>query len=325
MQQGQQYCDRFLLVPGEDHRQGQVIDADTESTGQSHGDLDGRVSVIALTDVQQARNTANIAQLFVEKAELAAGEREDYRIGGGLLHKLGIVIAARFGAVAARNEEEMADGLTLDGLDDLVGHAEDRVSGKAHEHLPSLGIRRETGQGQRLVNQQLEVTVGDVGQAGPAGRAAREDVVLISVARFLDAVGRHQYGSGKFRELFGLILPGGSVVTIEMGVFFQTRIAVGRQHFTVGVDIDALALRLLEQFLQIFQVMAGDEDGLALFNPQGYACGRRVSVGSGIAGIEELHRPEIYRAALQHQAYPVVQSQVLSQGGGQPLLEEGNN
>ena len=46
--------------------------------------------------------------------------------------------------------------------------------------------------------------------------------------------------------------------------FFRAGIGVAGQHFTVGVDVDALALCLLEQFFEVFQVVAGDDDALAL-------------------------------------------------------------
>ena len=35
---------------------------------------------------------------------------------------------------------------------------------------------------------------------------------------------------------------------------------MGRQHFPVGVDVDAFSLRLLQQQLQIVKIVAGDDD-----------------------------------------------------------------
>lgn len=37
-----------------------------------------------------------------------------------------------------------------------------------------------------------------------------------------------------------LVLPRRAEVALEMGIFFQFRIAMGGQHFAVGVDVDAL-------------------------------------------------------------------------------------
>ena len=44
-------------------------------------------------------------------------------------------------------------------------------------------------------------------------------------------------------ELLLLVLPGGAEIALQMGVLLQLRIAVGRQHLAVGVDVDALSLR----------------------------------------------------------------------------------
>ena len=38
-----------------------------------------------------------------------------------------------------------------------------------------------------------------------------------------------------------LVLPGGTEMAIEVGIFFQSRIPVGREHFAVGIDIDAFS------------------------------------------------------------------------------------
>ena len=83
VQQGQQDDHRLLLVPGEDHRERQVVDAALEGARQGHGDLDGRVGVVALADVQQARDAADIAELQLVEAVLAAGQGQDDRSPGG--------------------------------------------------------------------------------------------------------------------------------------------------------------------------------------------------------------------------------------------------
>ena len=61
----------------------------------------------------------------------------------------------------------------------------------------------------------------------------------------LNTVGGHDDGPGKLGKFFGLILPGGAIVAIKMSMFFEFRISVAGQHFTMGIDIDALAVGLL--------------------------------------------------------------------------------
>ena len=43
-----------------------------------------------------------------------------------------------------------------------------------------------------------------------------------------------------------------------MFIFFERRIVVCRQHFGVGVNIDAGVHGLLEQHLEVAQIMTGD-------------------------------------------------------------------
>ena len=60
----------------------------------------------------------------------------------------------------------------------------------------------------------------------------------------LNAVGRHEDGSWELGEFFLLVLPCGSVVSVEVGVGFEFWVAVGWEHFAVCVDGDACALGL---------------------------------------------------------------------------------
>ena len=50
-----------------------------------------------------------VAEIELVEAELAAGQRQDDAILGHLLGKLGVVVAARLGAVAAADQEEVAN------------------------------------------------------------------------------------------------------------------------------------------------------------------------------------------------------------------------
>jgi len=80
---------------------------------------------------------------------------------------------------------------------------------------------------------------------------------------------------GKSGKLPDLILPCGAVVPIEVLVFLQRRVTMGGQHLPVGVDVDALALRLLQKRFEVLQVMSGHQNGLAFLVTQ------RTLVGTG--------------------------------------------
>jgi hypothetical protein len=50
----------------------------------------------------------------------------------------------------------------------------------------------------------------------------------VLVVRDHQAVGGHQDGAGELGELLLLVLPGGSVVSLQVRVLFQTRVTVRR-------------------------------------------------------------------------------------------------
>ena len=75
--------------------------------------------------------------------------------------------------------------------------------------------------------------------------------VFVGISRTHQAVGGHQDTAWNVVKLFLLILPGSTEVTYKMRIFFQSIITVAGQHFTMGIDVDAGAFRLLQQHFQI--------------------------------------------------------------------------
>ncbi len=67
-------------------------------------------------------------------------------------------------------------------------------------------------------------------------------------------------------KFFLLILPCSTEIPFEMRIFFQLRISVRRQHFTMSVNIDALTLGLLKQQFQVVQIMSRNNDKRSFFN-----------------------------------------------------------
>ncbi len=74
----------FCSYQLQDHRQRQVVDVALERLGQSDRDLDRRVGVVALADVHESRQAADLAELLVEEAELAACQRQNDGVGFGV-------------------------------------------------------------------------------------------------------------------------------------------------------------------------------------------------------------------------------------------------
>jgi hypothetical protein len=78
----------------------------------------------------------------------------------------------------------------------------------------------------------------------PAHRSGGEDPVAIAGLGFDQAVGGHHDRAGEGGEVALLILPGTAVVADEVAVGVESGIAVGGQHFAVGIDVDPGALRI---------------------------------------------------------------------------------
>ena len=102
------------------------------SQPDSHGKVIGSTvaGVVALPGIQQARDAPDVAEFFVEKTVLTAGQGQDDAVPGNFLDKLRIIIAPRFGAVASGHQEKMPYITGLDSGDHLVGHPENGVAGE---------------------------------------------------------------------------------------------------------------------------------------------------------------------------------------------------
>ncbi len=93
--------------------------------------MDGAVGIVALADVEQARNAANVAEVELVEAVLAASQGKDHAVLRDFFGELGVVITARLGSVTAADQEKVLDVAALDRFDNLVGYAENRVVAKA--------------------------------------------------------------------------------------------------------------------------------------------------------------------------------------------------
>ena len=89
---------------------------------------------------------------------------------------------------------------------------------------------------------------------------------------------------------------------------------MGRKHLAVGIDVDALALGLLQQLFQVVKIVAGDHDEWSLFHLEGHADGNRVAEGLSVGLVQHLHALEIDLADLQDDRQQQVHAPVLADG-----------
>lgn len=133
--------------------------------------------------------------------------------------------------------------------------------------------------------------------ARPANNAAGPDTIVISADGWVDdAVRGHHDRAREASELNLLILPATAVVTDQMLEFTQLRVAVSRQHFAVGVDVNARAFGLFQQVIEIFEIVTGNQNAFTRcsFDVDLSRC--RMAVFTGFACIQNAHHFEIHLA-----------------------------
>ena len=84
-------------------------------------------------------------------------------------------------------------------------------------------------------------------------------------------------------------------------LLLQLRVAVGGEHFRVGVDVDAFARRLLQQALHVVEVVAGNDDERPFLDDERHLHRLRLAEGPGVSGVQQLHAAVAGLAGLLYQ------------------------
>ena len=191
----------------------------------------------------------------------------------------------------------MAQLFAADEVNQRIGGAEQGFTTEADgDQMRDLAVR-EACHLLRLRYHRSEIVTFKMAHARPADDAAGPDAVVIRAhGRVDDAVRGHHDRTGEAGKFHLLVLPAAAVVTDQVLEFTQLRIAVRWQHFTVGIDVNAGAFGLLQQVVEIFQVMTGDQDAFALGRFDVDLRRRRVAVGAGFTRIQNAHHAEVHLA-----------------------------
>ena len=264
VEQGKQNDDRLLLIPRDIVYHGQLVHIiETEHFLQLQCDEGERVGIVALSRIEHARNAADIAEILLDVLVLCAARRQDHRILRQCLSEVRIVLTRFHTAVAARHHDELLDRAAPHCLDDLVRHGKDLLMGKPADDLACLELRRGCAL-LRTLNHGCEILLavheGNMRAALNTDRRRRKEAILVAVLRRYNAVRRHEDRSVELLELLLLLPPRIAVVADEIVVLLELRIVVRGDHLAVRVDINARALRLLKEALEILEIMPRDEN-----------------------------------------------------------------
>ena len=191
----------------------------------------------------------------------------------------------------------MTQFFTAHQINQRIGCAKQCLATKAHGDQVRNFAVREARHLLRLGNDRREIFAIQMAHTRPANDAAGPDTIVISAYGWVDdAVRGHHDGAWETSELHLLILPAAAVVTDQMLEFTQLRVAMRRQHFAVGVDINARAFGLFQQVVEIFEIVTGNQDA--------FTCRRfdidlgwgRVTVFTGFACVQNAHHFEVHLA-----------------------------
>ena len=304
-----------------------------ESVRQCQRDLHGAVGVVALAHVQNTGDAADLAQVKVVEAELAAGQRQHQGVHGRALDELRVVVAPGVSPVAAAHQKDVLHRAAPDGLDDLGRLVQYGGVGKpGGQHVAAVDAAHAlvgliAAQRLRLPDQRREILAalgvrGDVPQPVIAHHRRGVDPVGIAGPGRHQAVGGEQHRRGDIGKFLLLILPRRAEISRQMGVLLQAGIAVGGQHLAVGVDVDAPARRLLQKLVQVLQIVAGDHDERPLLHVDVHPGGDGIAEGLRVGPVQQGHALEVHLPELHDQRQPLLHA-VLPGQRGQTLVEPG--
>ena len=130
-EQGQQDDNRFLLKPGEHQGERQIVDAAAQFFRQRDRQNNGRVSIVTLARIDQARQAFDVAEVQLVETVFTARQGQDQaivRYAGG---ESGEVVTLTARAVAAADEEDVAQLFTADEIDQRICGSEQGFSAEA--------------------------------------------------------------------------------------------------------------------------------------------------------------------------------------------------
>ena len=208
MEQRKENNDRLLLVPRNVVRNRELVHIiQTEYFLKLQRDQRERVGVVALTGIEDARDTADVTEILLDVLVLRAACREDDCVVWQSLSELSIVLTRLHASIAARHDDELLDRAALHRLDNLVRDGKDLLMREAADDLARLQLRRRRTLLRALDDGRkvfLTVHERDVRAARYADCRRREEAILVAVLRRNDAVRRHEDRAVELLELLFL-------------------------------------------------------------------------------------------------------------------------
>ena len=174
-QQGEEHDDGLLLIPCDVKGYRQLVNiSSTEDLFELQGHHSPRIAVVALSGVENAGNTIDVAEVELVVLIFSAARGEDDHILRQCLCEVGIVVTALHTAIATAHDDELTDSTALDSLHDLVSKGEDLIVGEAADDLSVLDLLGSLALASHLDDlREVLMAVGACGDMLPSWEARR--------------------------------------------------------------------------------------------------------------------------------------------------------
>ena len=96
-----------------------------------------------------------------------------------------------------------------------------------------------------------------------------------------------------------LVLPCSSEISFQMWIFLKLRVAVGRQHFTVCINVDARIVCLFQKQFQIVKIVSTYNNKRSFFNRKWNFSWNGSSIAFRIGFVQKLHASVIDLSGFQ--------------------------
>ncbi len=97
---------------------------------------------------------------------------------------------------------------------------------------------------------------------------------------------------------------------------------MSREHFTVGINVDALVLGLLQELFQIKEVMTGNDNKRSFLYSQTYFCWNGIAIGFRISLIQQFHTFQVNRPDFQDNRKKFIHPPVLHTDSKEGLIKK---
>ena len=204
----------------------------------------------------------------------------------------------------------MLDSALLNSIDDLIGNAKNSTVAKAGGYLVatvdagellSLSVSTKL---LSLLDNSAEVLLAvsvlvNVDELWEGNKLGSVDAVLVARTRWHEAVSGEDNRSWNVLELLLLVLPCGTKVALELWILLELWITVSREHLAVSVNVNAGALGLLKDHLEVKKVMTRNNDEGTRLNSQRNLSWNWGAISAGICAVEKSHALKVDLAYLK--------------------------